>query len=774
MALIVYAATALALLALIHRLVRPLSRGAGLFLFFLPFVFTGWALVTNRVYAPIDRTFETPPLSALRAQYGMGEGHNPATSDVYAQFIPWRHVLRESVRRGQWPLWNPYLLSGDILAATSQPAVYSPFTWIALLLPPALSFTFSASIAFFLAGAGAFAFARAHGCRELTAAIAAAGFACSTSFALYVLWPFGLCWALLPWTLLATHRCILAPGLRSWALLTTILALLVLGGHPESAMHVVFLGALYGLFQLARTRREVGRVLATVFAAGGVALLLSAIALLPLLEAIPQTIEYPWRQFLKTLQPNTPGAEVLVKLGHDFFPFLHLRRWIDPAIPTLQGETAAVGSIVLALAVYAIWRVRSAAAWFFAALAALGIAVQASWPPALWLMKRLPLFDIALNERLAFGSAFFLALLAALGAEEAIRRSDRRGLLLTFLATLVLLGAGTWGIARSVTLGPAPWGEHKIFAELALLAVAALLLLAPMRVAAPALLAVILLQRGLSEGGVHRSFPARAAYPPVPALEPLRHAQGPFRVAGLGWSLVPNMSAMYGLEDVRGYEAMTFRPYADTYRLWSVPQPVFFNRIDDLAKPILSMMNVRFAVVPPDAATPPGWQRVNAMLVENPHALDRAFIPPVVRLGLPNDKVVNEMATEADFRQLAWISADEVTTPYQRPNGPGRVTRLRRTPAHGYELDVAMERDGWVLVTESAWKGWRAYLDGRRVKTQRGNVAFLAVYIPPGRHHLRLVYWPESFVVGRWVTFGTLVLIALFLIVSSLRRRRRA
>jgi len=342
MALALYAATAALLLRLIHRQVRPLSQGAAVFLFFLPFVFTGWALVANRVYAPIDRTFETIPLSDLREEYGIGEGHNPATSDVYSQFIPWRHVVRESLRRGQWPLWNPYMLSGDILAAAGSPAAYSPLTLVACLLPPALSFTFSAAIAFFLAGVGAFAFARALGCRELTASIAAAGFACSSALALYILWPFGVCWALLPWTLLATHRSVLAPGVRSWALLTTVLVLLVLAGHPESAMHVVFLGSLYGLFMLVRMRRHsVGRVLATVFAAGIVALLVCAIFLLPLLEAIPQTAEYSWRQFLRMLQPQTPAAEVGIKLAQDFLPFLHLRRWIDPEIRVLQGETAA-------------------------------------------------------------------------------------------------------------------------------------------------------------------------------------------------------------------------------------------------------------------------------------------------------------------------------------------------------------------------------------------------------------------------------------------------
>ena len=35
-----------------------------------------------------------------------------------------------------------------------------------------------------------------------------------------------------------------------------------------------------------------------------------------------------------------------------------------------------------------------------------------------------------------------------------------------------------------------------------------------------------------------------------------------------------------------------------------------------------------------------------------------------------------------------------------------------------------MAQDGWIVVSEPAWKGWRAYIDGRRVEIQIANLAF--------------------------------------------------
>ena len=778
MILLVYTLTASLLLWLVHRFVCRLSLAAGAFLFFLPFLLVGHALVAGRVYAPVDKPYISEPLSVVRAEHGMtADPHNPVTADIFSQMIPWRQVVRESVGRGEWPLWNPYILSGDILAAAAQPAPYSPFTWIALLLPAAVSFTFTAAITFLVAGAGAFAFGRELGCREWTAAIAAAGWAYSASMALYVLWPLGFCWALFPLVLLGTRRVIHAPAVASGALLTVAFTLLILAGHGESALHIVALGALYGLFELICVRRNALKAIGTAVAAGAVALLLCAIYLLPHFEAIPQTAEYGFRNIWKANPRADPTPQVLASLATDFFPFLHVRKWVDPPLPGIKAESPAVGSIVLALAIYAVWRVRSRTTWFFAAVALLCLGAHAAWKPVAVLLHALPLFDITLNERLAFGAAFFLAMLAALGAERIAE--DHRGAAITFALVLVVLGVGTYWISNTFAFEPGPrdWGEYSIFAELAFLAAATLVLgvrwpshrSGPRAVAvATALLGLLIVQRVVTVGGVHKSFPAKDAYPPMAIFEPMKKVREPFRIVGQGWAFMPGTNALYGLEDVRGYEAMTFAPYMETYRLWCVPQTVFFNRVDDLSKPFLSMLNVRFAFAHESVAPPPGWRvaakEKEAVLLENMNALERAFVPHTVKLGMPGPLAISEMEGVTDFRERAWIGAQ--SNVYERANGPGRATIQRAR--HGYELDATMEGDGWIVVSICDWKGWRAYVDGRRVKTHRANGAFLSVHTPAGRHRVRLVYWPGAFVIGRAVTLATLLGILIF---AVLRRR---
>jgi hypothetical protein len=271
-----------------------------------------------------------------------------------------------------------------------------------------------------------------------------------------------------------------------------------------------------------------------------------------------------------------------------------------------------------------------------------------------------------------------------------------------------------------------------------------------------------------SDGGLYHSFDASVAYPPIPILEPTRRIREPFRITGHGLSFVPGTSALYELEDVRGYEAMTFNPYVDTYRLWATHQPVWFNRVDDLEKPFLDFLNVRFAITwdrePPRA----GWREVarqrGSVLLENDEVIPRAFVPRHVRLGVTEPDTVDEMEKETDFRERAWIRADLKRE--ERANGPGAIADLHPQKL-GYAFTAEMQQPGWVVISIPDWKGWRAYIDDRRVEMQTANYAFLSVHVPEGRHRVRLTYWPRAFVVGRAISSVTL----LALIVWGVGRR---
>src|SRR6266852_7024372 len=178
--------------------------------------------------------YMTQPLYEYRGALHVPPTHNATLSDIAFQMIPWREAVRRSFSEGEWPLWNRFMSCGDILADGMQPAVYSPFTWIACLLPAALSFSYTGTIAFFVAALSAWLFARELGASMGAALIAAIGWMFSGPIALLILWPLGFAWALFPFILLATRRVVRDPSIRSIGLLIFAFVLEIVAGHPET------------------------------------------------------------------------------------------------------------------------------------------------------------------------------------------------------------------------------------------------------------------------------------------------------------------------------------------------------------------------------------------------------------------------------------------------------------------------------------------------------------------------------------------------------------
>jgi membrane protein YfhO len=773
MAFALYAATAALLFWLAHRYITPIGRTSAVILFLIPLLFTGRALLTGGVYAPLDLIYAAEPFNGMKAQYHIGHVFG-SLSDVACQMTPWRAAVYHAFRAREWPLWNPYILSGDILAATAQPAVYSPFTWIAVILPIAVSMTFTAAILHFIAALGGFLFAREIGCSEEASWFGAAGWALCTALTVFILWPDAHAFALFPLVLLGTRRVALAPNIRSSAILMIAFSLMIVSGHPETLLHTVTIAIPYGIFLLATERSHIVRSIAYAAAAGIIALALTAVQMLPLLEAMPQSSEYQFRHevWSKTMHAARPGESRARLLG-DVIPYLLGRHWRDPNITQVSFDSLAAGSLVLAIAFLGLWRGRGRERFFLAGALIFCVAARMAVPLFAALIRPIPGLNIAINERFAFAGAFMLAMLAALGIDalcaDRLQPVGRLKPALTLLAIAIGLGAGTWYVLHhDPTDLPSELRMYPIAGELIPLAAAIpIAALFRARVAAAALLVLLAIQRILTVGLIYPTFPAQKIYPDVPMFAVMNKTREPFRVVGTGGALLPATSAIYKLEDVRGYTALTNERYMATFPLWCVGQPVWFNRVDDLTRPFLSFLNVRYAITGM-REPPPGWHVVaeanRSRILENEHVLPRAFIPPVMIVG--STSADQEMAATSDFGQRAWI--DSPVPRHEEINGPGSVFSIENRP-NGLRVRVTMNKPGRVIVSETAWKGWRAFIDGQPAQTQIANLAFLSVLVPAGAHRVRLEYRPDSFLIGRAISFTTLVALLIFGIAIKVR-----
>jgi hypothetical protein len=773
----VYALTAGVGLWIAHRRVRPLKRGAALALAALPLLFTGPATFRGEIYAPLDIVYDAYPHRALRSEMGILPLPVPTLGDVVYQEIPWREAVRASVKRGELPLWNPHVLSGEPLLAVQQPAVLHPGTWIGFLLPLAQAWTFEMSLRIFLALLCGYLFFRELGLREAPAFLGATGWAFSNYLVFFLGYPLSPAVAPFPLLLLGLRRLARAPDGRASAIVVASLLLIVTSGHPETLLHAVAAAGLYFLWELLRvSRSDARRAILHSFAAGAWTLGLSAVLLLPLAEALPHTFEQHVRTATASRGRAMPWTDVAARTAFEVSPLgasVGRPRHFDDLISEASGYS---GALMLPLALTGFLG-RGRDRWFFALLGLLALSV-AAYTPAADLLARLPLFDIAINDRLIFATAFSVCALAALGANRLLEGEGAAafvaGSALT-IAGLTVLFIRYRRVTAAFGLPDADGRDHFLMQVVPVLAALAVVVLMPRTrraVAVVTLVALLLAQRRLEAGWFYPSFPARAVYPPLSVLDAIPRGE-PWRFVALGHTLIPNAAALYGLEDIRGYEAMTFRPMFDTFTIWCTHQPIWFNRVSDPEAPFIAFLNARWVLAPSKHDMPSGWNPIaegqGVKLYENRKVLPRAFVPRSLMAEPDPYRRIAVLASIHDFADQGVVS--ESAGAGWIPNGDADVA-IREYATDRLVLDVRAREDALVATSIPAWPGWRVRLDGQRLPIVTYNHGFVAFRVPEGPHRIELSYRPLSVTLGAAISVASAVLA--WIVLRTRRRNRSA
>jgi len=126
--------------------------------------------------------------------------------------------------------------------------------------------------------------------------------------------------------------------------------------------------------------------------------------------------------------------------------------------------------------------------------------------------------------------------------------------------------------------------------------------------------------------------------------------------------------------------------------------------------------------------------------------------------------VIRDMATCRDFGAEAWIETPG--PPTDSANGAGSV----RVRADGSRLllHASMQSPGWIVVSETAWKGWRATSGRDRIKLHFADRAFLGMYVPAGDRDIVLSYRPKAVTNGAITSLTAAMLLG---IIAIVRRR---
>jgi hypothetical protein len=693
--------------------------------------------------------------------------------DFGALGYPGAIFMRDSLLRGELPLWNPYSHCG--VPYLAQMGQWYPPAWLCYFLPLPWAENFSMLVHLWFGGFGMFWLLRRWGVGNFAAAFAGFAFlfnGVSLSCLLWGNYIASLAW--LPWI----TGCVMESwrGGGRWIVLAAFAsAMQVLTATPEITLLTwIFLGAIWlgeivsGEIKFFISGR---RACVVIFLAGGITM----IQMLPFFDLIAHSQRHSNSAAAAVWSmPGWGWANLLVPLFHSYQ---------SPQGPWFQNgqeflASYYLGAGVLALAIAGAWLARTRIAVVIA-LAVLFCWIMALGPHGFFyerIKSIFPLVGIArFPVKFTILTAFLVPLLAAWGIERvqtSQNKNPRRSLAIVTSAFLFLMAALLW-FARQFPFPFDNWnatawnalcraalmlillggifllakiknGRAQIFLQLILLALLPLDALTHSPKIAPTLPSAVLAPGMWQASGKTppKLGEGRIMVSPDAEQQLLYSRVADLNLDFTGKRLAEwyNLNLLDGIPKVTG--AFTLRPAH-----WDILEKyLYYTPGGHCGRGLVDFLSVAWISSPDNPAQ---W-------------LARTNFLPVITAGqkavFADDEKVLQAITAGNFepREVVYLPESEraiVTITNQ--------TLCAITSAsfslNKVEADVTADAPSLIVLSQSYYHLWHAFVDEKPSPLLRANLAFQAVEVPAGTHHIKLIYRDPNLEIGAIISVLSLV-----------------
>jgi hypothetical protein len=711
---------------------------------------------------------------------------------------------------GTIPQWNPYLLGGLPYIGAMHGDIFYPSAWLRWIMPVDLAITYAMALHFVLAGWFTYRLTRALGLSWSAGIVAGVAYELSGIVAsqmspghdgkLFVS-------ALTPlafWTLLTAIR-----QARLWAFgaFAVVVALIILGHYHMAYFLLIALGfwALY-LVYLDPERPATLKPIPTLgLAAAAVALGvgITALQVWPFFAYIPfspRAANGPDQGWSFATSYALPPSEIFTLLLPQFNGVLDQYWGQNP----IKFHTEYMGALPLILAAFAFGdatRRKLAFALAGFALFFLLLSFGGHTPFYRPFYELLPLLKkIRAMGMVFYLPAFFLCLLAGLGADRVLARTVPTRTLLGVSGAVVLFAllgtAGALqGLAEALAIterfeavtANAPYLQAGALQLLVVALVATAVLWFTVkgnipRTAATSLLALIVALDLWSVNRAFYTFSPRAStlFANDAITTKLQETKGPYRVLDAGDSYGWSLLMAYRVPSVRGYHGFELSRYDELAGKKEGFRNLFANNV-------LEALSVRYLILP-DTQSVPGFHVVVPKITstfDTPAVLyERDTVPAYARVmpvsaKLPSDQVVPTLidprfplAQVALFDDTASVTSPAAKAPFPVPQASATVTSWQ---PGAMEIAVSGREaaPSHLVVSENWYKDWHAEVDGKPGVVRRANHTLLSVDLPSGAQRVRLWFDSPEYAQGKIVSLISLLLALGWMAAGAMALRRR-
>ena len=682
---------------------------------------------------------------------------------------PLAFYTRDSIWRGEIPLWNPYNNCGLPFVAQWNTQVFYPLSWIYILIPLPWSLSFFCLFHLFLAGMGMYFLLVRWTGNRFAAALGGLAFTFNGFMLCSLMWPHYMAsLGLVPWTILTVEKAWREGG-RTIVTAAIVAAAQLLGGGPEIVLLTWLL--LFGLCLVDTWKQNAVMVKALVRFAAIVAIVaaLCAVQVLPFLQLLANSQR--GGGFSSTGWPMTWFG-----LGNFLVPLFRADQTSAGVyLPYNQAFTSSYypGIGTLALAVISVWRIRDRRVLFFgiAALCCVIFALGDQIFIYKWLQKVFPLFSLMRYPiKFVIPLTFLFPILLAYCTRNALDSSGIPRL----RRSLQIVGT-VGGLLILVLLGISHTYPYKEEAWTVTLnnGITRLIFLIAGLVLFYKLATTRLEKRQLLFGIGLIGLLWLDSYTHVPRQNPVVKGE----VYAPGLEVLHNLHPQPGLGSSRFFirpekwHEMHSRILSDPFNSYLCYRLGAFdncNILDHLPKTdgIYSMYlrhesDVRINIFQISEDVMPV---LNFLSVSQMSARDKLFewesnsgAMPMITGGQQPVFVESTNSLSAFFthdfnpRKLVLLPM-EVKSQIGVTNGTSVKITNQTWKAHHISFDTESKADAIVVLSQTYYRPWTALVDGKETPVLKANHAFQALQIPAGNHHVDVVYRDKLFFIGALIS----------------------
>lgn len=723
--------------------------------------------------------------------------YSSAMPDVLTQLYPWRHLVIESFKNGQFPLWNPYLFAGNPLLANFQSAAFSPLNILFFILPFARAWSLLILFQSFLGMIFMFLFLRELKISRGGSLAGAVSFGFSGFMVVWMTYgTLSLTVVWLPLLLWAVEKSFKKSNIRFLSLISLVSAFSIFSGHFQTSLYVLLTVAAYTIFKFWQTKNL--RKLFLTFGFLFLGILLAAPQILPSFELYSQSVR--GLSFRQT--EAIPLSYLVTLLSPDFFGnpttqnnwFGHYAEW-----------AGFIGVWPLLLGIWAfLCRRQKREICFFSALgiAALLFAFQSPLADLLVNLK-IPVLSTSASSRIIVIFSFSFSVLAGFGIDalsEEWKRKEYFKKFVFYLLSVVFIFAFLWVLLLVFrTLPPDKLIIAKrnlifpslIFGVGSAILLGGFLLRKNLRIILLLAILIILSFDSLRFAKKWMPFePQENLYPPITVIKSLQTEAGFNRVFG---NFGNELAVYFHISSIEGYDPLYLKRYKELISaakngqiedLFADRSTVKLEKDGKYSPRLLSLLGVNYILhAKDDGFSPwvfPFWENLDQydlvydgpkyQVLKNKNAFPRAILVGNYEVENDDQKIINRLLSDDFQLKNQAVLEEKINEIISLGNGQVKISKY--TP-NEVELEVNHDAPQLLVLSDNYYPGWLAKVDGQKTKIYRADYSFRAVFVPEGRHLVEFIYDPVIFKAGLVLSGAVILFLATLNIVAILGRKNQ-